>query len=276
MEIALEKKLSAAGYIMFGESTRIEQLINDILKTDNMRYLKAIPYLIYKYDINISSMLDKSSNRELFLTILDITALIFNRLHIQKKIIPRSKRGDATLEGRYAQRFAAHQEEFKEEFETQLRNENKQQFLIDTQKSDEERNLQFGLSQLFTPKEKYIIKRLQEEKPVSKTDYEYYSRKTKKKIRSIIILNDFAQGIYPKTPHFDDELFELKKALEDWLADQYKLQGILDKFMLSQSNLILELRDALGETSITTISLKKIKDEKILSTFKKYKTHDFR
>ena len=45
----IEKKLTEAGYRMLGDDESIEKLILNILKTGNIRYLKAIPFLIYKH-----------------------------------------------------------------------------------------------------------------------------------------------------------------------------------------------------------------------------------
>ena len=44
----LEKKLAEAGYRMLGTAENKEELILDILNTKDYRYLKAIPFLIYK------------------------------------------------------------------------------------------------------------------------------------------------------------------------------------------------------------------------------------
>ena len=56
------------------------------------------------------------------------------------------------------------------------------------------------LSQIFTKKEKQIIKDIMNDRQLSKTDYEYYSRKTKKKLNSITNLQDFSRTIYAKKP----------------------------------------------------------------------------
>jgi len=275
MGIAIEKKLSDAGYKMLGDDTSIGTLIQDILKTEKLRYLKAIPLLIYKYNLEIDKIQEKIKKIELFNTILDITSRIFNELQISKTI-SRQNRGDPALEEHYASKFAPLYKEFKDEFEIQLRNENTSNLLIDTKKNDEERNLQYGLSQLFTKKEKYIIKRLQEKKPISKTDYEYYSRKTKKKIRSIIYLEDFAKNIYSKTPYANEDLFELKKQLEKWLSEEWKIIGFIEEFHLSKDKIIISLRKRSGDVSTNIWKLNKIKDKRIIYYLQEFQAHDFR
>ena len=245
MGLAIEKKLLDAGYKMLGNDETIEHLIQDILK------------------------------RELFNTILSITARIFSELNI-KKNIPLQVKEESAKKNQYTHKFIPQYQEFKDEFELQLRNEQKPSLLIDTKRNDEERNLQYALSKLFTKKEKYIIKRLQEEKSISKTDYEYYSRKTKKKLRSIITLEDFAKNIFQKTPRYDEELFTLKKMLEQWLSKEWRIQGSVEEFNLSETGVMLGIRDTSGEASAKIFTLKQIKDEQLLSFLQKYKAHDFK
>lgn len=275
MAIAIEKKLMNAGYRMLGDDAGIEKLIQDILKSKNIRYLKAIPFLIYKYNLDIPAIRKNIEETELFNTILDITARIFNELNIRRKI-SRYIRGDSKSEGMYAHKFSPHYNEFKNEFELQLKNDNKPNLLIDTQKIDEERNLQYGLSQLFTKKEKQIIKRLQEGKPISRTDYEYYSRKAKKKLRSIINLQDFARNIYSKTPACDEELFELKKRLEMRLSNKFGINDSIEEFHMSGNTIAFVLKGKSGGGSTAIYNLKHIKDKRTLQLLNKYQEHDFR
>ncbi len=269
MAIIIEKKLQEAGYKMLGDDEKIEELILDILKSKNDRYLKAIPFLMYKHNINIESLEKKTENLELLKTILDITQLIFTELRISRGIKRRLQRGDSKLEGIYAHRYTPQYKEFKDEFELQLQNDTKPDLLIDTQKIEEERNLQFSLSQLFTKKEKQIIKRLQDGKPISRTDYEYYSRKTKKKIRSIINLEDFARNMYAKNPKYNKELFELKKRLEIMLQKDV----VIESFYSNDKEIIMAVS---GSKEYDTLKIdKKMIDKNIADLLKKYPEHDF-
>ena len=271
METSVEKKLKDAGYRMLGDDTSIEGLIEDTLKIGNTRYLKAIPFLVYKYDIDISRLIGKTKRLELLNAILDITKRIFNELNIKKKI-PISIKGDSKLKSQSAHKLDY--KEFRDEFVIQLRND-KSPSIIDRQKIDEEMNLKYSLSQLFTKKEKQIIKRLQEEKPVSRTDYEYYSRKTKKKIQAIIALHDFASSIYPKTPKYNQELFELKNLLEEWLQKEWKQDWSIEMFSISDNTFVIRYRDKEDEAGTFIRRLNKIKDKKILTLLNKYKEYDF-
>lgn len=86
MGSTIEKKLTQAGYKMFGNTENTGKLILDILKTENIRYLKAIPFLIYKQDIEIKLLNKADANiKLLFSTILTITQKIFQEFNIKKK-----------------------------------------------------------------------------------------------------------------------------------------------------------------------------------------------
>jgi len=182
----IEKKLNQAGYQMLGLDENIEKLILAILKTKNERYLKAIPFLIYKYKPNLKEIIEKTKNKELLSSILEITKKIFSEFKIKIEIPLLHIENKEKL----------NYNEFRDEFELQLNN--KPDLLIDKQKIYEERNLEMWLSNLFTRKEKEIIKKILEEEKLTKTEYEYYSRKTRKKLNSIIGLEDFAKMLYSK------------------------------------------------------------------------------
>ena len=89
MGIAIEKKLTEAGYKMLGDDESIELLILNILKTDNIRYLKAIPFLIYKHKADINSIWKKIKSKgdeELFHAIYAITINLFNEFNYNNNI----------------------------------------------------------------------------------------------------------------------------------------------------------------------------------------------
>jgi hypothetical protein len=285
MGIAIEKKLTEAGYKMLGDDESIELLILNILKTDNIRYLKAIPFLIYKHKADINSIWKKIKSKgdeELFHAIYAITINLFNEFNI-KGILPDYDKGEAGKYDKYIRNKDLNYNEFKDEFELQLRTETKPTLFIDKPKIYAERDLQMYLSNLFTKKEKQIIKRLLEEKPISRTDYEYYSRKTKKKLNSIIGLQDFAKALYTKTPKYDQGLYNLKKKLEDWLEKNSKDKeiSILEFFLWDDGKISISYKKNSGkysEDELDNISIKisKIKDKELLSLLNKYKKHNFR
>ena len=282
MGIAIEKKLTEAGYRMLGDDESIERLILNILKTGNLRYLKAIPFLIYKHkaDINKIHQMSKSNEiNKLFQAIITITTKLFNEFNISGTL-PEETFEKYDCKSKLA---GLDYKEFKDEFELQLRNETKPALFIDKQKIYAERDLQMCLSQIFTKKEKQIIGRLLEEKPISRTDYEYYSRKTKKKLNSIMGLQDFAKTLYAKTPKYDEDLYNLKKMLEKWLEDKTKEKGIsiMKFFLWDYDKLSISYKkkncvNSEDQSFNTIIKISQIKDTKLLRLLNKYKKHNFR
>ena len=262
----IEKKLTEAGFKMLGDNS-IQKLILHILNSENIRYLKAIPFLIYKYKIDFSSLYT-TKNKDLLDSIINTTLKIFNEFDI-KRNLPKTK-----LKNKL------NYQEFRDEFELQLRNETKPSLFIEKQKIYAERDLQMYLSQLFTKKEKQIIRRLLEEKPISKTDYEYYSRKTKKKLNSIIGLQDFAKSIYAKTPEYDEELYDLKKKMEEWLENDLGDKEIkIEEFFRWEDKISIDYKkktEIYNQSFNTNIKINKIKDNEILRLLSKYKRHNFR
>lgn len=282
MGLNIEKKLLDAGYKMLGQDESIEKLILNILKTKNNRYLKAIPFLIYKHKANIEKIDKSISNNDinnLFKVIITITIKIFKELNINyifpnycKKCFSKSENDILKAKLNY--------NEFKQEFELQLRNDTRPSLFIDKQKIYAERDLQMHLSRLFTKKEKHIIHRLLNEKPISKTDYEYYSRKTRKKITSIIGLHDFAKVLYEKTPKYDEKLYSLKKKLEKILENNFKEKeiSIIDFFLLDNSisiNYKKKDKKNLENQFNAIIKIKDIIDKELLNLIEQYKKHDF-
>lgn len=202
MGTEIEKKLNEAGYRMLGDEESIENLILDILKTGNTRYLKAIPFLFYKHKPDakkIELLSHTNKTNELFMAIISITTKISRELDIPDLLPERLSESIDNIDHNIEEAKLDYKE-FKDEFELQLRNDKKPSLFIDKQKIYAERDLQMNLSKIFTKKEKDILKALLEDRPITKTEYEYYSRKTKKKLGSIISLYDFAKAIYSKTP----------------------------------------------------------------------------
>ena len=74
MGIAIAKKLTDAGYQMLGDDESIEELILTILKDKNTRYLKALPFLLYKYPIDTTKLFIKTKEKELLTILLGMTS----------------------------------------------------------------------------------------------------------------------------------------------------------------------------------------------------------
>jgi len=268
MGTLIEKKLTQAGYKMLGKDDEIEKLILSILKSEDTRYLKAIPFFLYNYNVDSEKIYAKTKKKDLFGQILNFTKRIFEENNIKKELPP--------LKGE----FPLNYEEFRDEFELQKLQEPK--LMVDKEKIYAERNLEMWLSQLFTKKEKEIVKRIIEEKAISKTDYEYFSRKTKKKLNAVINLQEFAKTIYTQHPKFDEELFELKKRLEKLLeTDKSEKDVKIWKFLIFDSDRLAiyynkkDGRYANEQGFNTIIKLQNLKDERLRELLKKYPDYNF-
>lgn len=261
----LEKKLAEAGYRLLGTTENKEELILDLLKTKDARYLKAIPFLIYQYNPDLDEIYRKTAHKELFGQIIEFTKKIFADNNINRQLPNIIGKSDLNYE------------EFKQGFDLQRYNAEKPQLMIEKQKAYAERDLQMWLAQLFTKKERQIMRRILTEKPVSKTDYEYYSRKTKKKLNGIVNLQDFARTLYTKSPIYDEELFKLKRLLEELLEKKENRKKItIQRFFISNDtiSIFFEETDSKYPQKSTQLDFKKI-DEKIKRLLKKYTEQDF-
>ena len=271
--MSIEKKLAEAGYKMLGSGESKEDLILSILNSGDIRYLKAIPFLIYNYELNIEKIYTKTNKKKLFGEIIAITRKIFRDEGINKQLPLFDENIELNLD------------EFKREFEMQKLASEKPSLLIEKQKIYAERDLQMWLSQLFTKKERQIMRRILEDMPVSKTDYEYYSRKTKKKLNSIINLQDFAKTLSSKSPKYDEDLFRLKKLLEEEIEKSDKHKDIsLQRFFVSNNTISIFFQkknepnyseDQLFNISISLKDIKSIKNQESLNLLEKYKGKEY-
>ncbi len=260
---ALEKKLSEAGYKMFGEQ-EIEELILSLLKKRDTRLLKAIPYLIYLHKPDINGIYTKTKQKRLFGEIIGIAREIFLYEGIDRNLPGIDKPTKFNFE------------EFKGEFDLQKRRSGQPVLLLDKEKIYAERSLQLWMSQIFTKKEKYILNRLLNDKPLSKTESEYYSRKTKKKLNAITNLQELAKSVLPISPRVDDKLFELKNYLEELAGNEGKDGYKLERFILAGNNIFsFTIRGSNGKEQTFIKPLSRIKDRHYQDLIKKYGEHDF-
>lgn len=191
MARTLNQKLAEAGYQMMGQPDETEELILSILKTKDTRYLKAIPFLIYAHNPNLDKIIAKTKNKDLFAQIIGITRKIFHEEGIRKELPPIGQKN---------KKINFNYEEFKQEFELQRKRQERPSFLVEKEKFHAERNLQLWLSYIFTKKEKEIIEKIINEQQLTKTEYEYYSRKAKKKLNAIIHLQELSRAVVPLSP----------------------------------------------------------------------------
>ena len=96
-------------------------------------------------------------------------------------------------------------------------------------------------------------------------------------------MQDFAKTIYTKTPKYDEDLYNLKKKLEEWLEKNSKDKeiSILEFFLLDNNKISITYKkknDRYSEDQLfnTGIKISKIEDTELLSLLNKYKKHNFR
>lgn len=194
MARTLNQKLTEAGYQMLGQQNETEELILSLLKTKDTRYLKAIPFLIYTHNPDLDKIIAKTKHKDLFAEIVGITKKIFNEERIRKEL-PSIYQKNKKTNFNY--------EEFKQEFELQKRRQEKPSLWLDKEKFHAERNLHLWLSYIFTRKEREIIEKIINEKQLTKTEYEYYSRRAKKKLNAIIHLQELGRAVVPLSPRME-------------------------------------------------------------------------
>ncbi len=191
MARTLNQKLAEAGYQLLGQHQEIEELILSLLKTKDARYLKAIPVLIETHHPDLQNILAQTKNKSLFAEIIGLTRKIFKENGIKIELPAIDKKTSLNYE------------EFKQEFELQKRRQEKPSLWLDKEKFHAERNLHLWLSYIFTRKEREIIEKMINEKPLTKTEYEYYSRKAKKKLNAIIHLQELGRAVVPLSPRME-------------------------------------------------------------------------
>ena len=273
MGMNLERQLAEAGFQIITTSHTNEKLILEILKSDETRYLKAIPFLLYRYELDIEWIYDTTQKKALFSQIVGDTLRIFTELGLTKKL-PSLPKTETKTGFTY--------EELRDEFK--LHYGAGQQLLIERNKFERERQLRMSLAQIFTLKERRTMERVRLGKPISKTDYEYYSRKTKKKLKSITDLEDFARTLLLVHPKPDADLYRLKKRLERWMEDHTPHKGvdILMFYRWEIDKVVIEFKKkdsqpySAEQQWNTQLSLKKITDKEIISLLKDYSRADFR
>ena len=179
----LTKQLEEAGYKQL-HAINAEELIKQLLQQGTTREKHAIPTIIRKHDIKPEELPATPEAKK----ILAITQQLLKEHHINKQL-PQTTQTYTKEE----------YEAYKQDFTLQLELD-KQQHQQTQEHARKQRAQEHALQTLFTKKEQEIIKAMQQNQPVNKTAYEYYSRKTKKKLHAIIQLHEFALSLQTTNP----------------------------------------------------------------------------
>ncbi len=237
----IKHKLGRLGYTFFeiGERILVDNLIVEILKSGERRYMKAIPFIIYQSHTDPSKkpFLDMKKLRERAVESglkIETNAV----LYITREILKTAGERDDLIAGisSYLEKHSSKNELryfgmlFKNEagmsdiwFEEYARNGNinwidLEEFLDDflmhkSLKENQERrtlkesvdvssnrSMLIYLSRLFSPKQREIIQKVIEETPIDKTEYEYYIRVIKKRLEAMAELEELAETVLKKRP----------------------------------------------------------------------------
>lgn len=227
---SIKYKLEKMGYSLheIDSDVNVEELIIDILKdfkkTGNPRLIKSIPFIIYqsspanggddKPKIDLGKLREMSEGNGLSVelnTMLYYTKEIYKKLGIAEKWIIKmdefiGKFSNEQERGAFRKHWNVEEAELREdlrhEFLMQKRiNELEGKgYLIDKMRISEERDMNYYLSTLFTPKQREIIQKIMNGETLTKTEYEYYIRIIKKRLEAISELKDLAETAAKKKP----------------------------------------------------------------------------
>ncbi len=211
---AIKKKLNELGYKLAEtiKHEKINDLLLSILNSNDARLIKSIPYLFYKasptenptekYVIDLDAFIDSATKdkkiKSKAAAILSVIHNIFMRhspgnIWIHRISNSYKKYNDFYLSKSFngmISNFSEYAEEFlmqKTADEYEQKSNVPQQITI-----SKERDIQFARSKLFTEKEKEILDKISNHLILTRTEYNYYSSKTKRKLESINILKEYA------------------------------------------------------------------------------------
>ncbi len=222
-----------------GEEIAIESLIIDLMKSGEKRYMKAIPFLIFQsYDdpgkkprFDLEKLhqqvkendLEKEVNAILYVA-MEIFRASGDRADMIKSISSYLKKHSPEKEKRIFEMlfknktapadpgFEAYAknkminwldiEEMSDDFLMHKRLKEMQDKLTLKERLDVSgsRSMMIRLSEIFTPRQRGIIQKIIDEKPLGKTEYEYYIRIIKKRLDAIAELRELADAVAKKKP----------------------------------------------------------------------------
>ncbi|MCK5022848.1 MAG: hypothetical protein KAS04_01610 [Candidatus Aenigmarchaeota archaeon] len=226
-------------FFEIAEKNIVDNLIIEIIKNKKKRYMKAIPFIIYQsytesskkpylnmknlYMKSMESNLIREVNAMLYITseifiisgdredmIRDISKYLEE--HSSEKeinifeIIFKNKEGTASIEFEdYAKNDKINWIDFGEflndfMMHKSLRESHGKKTLKESIEISHNRDILIYLSRLFSPKQREIIEKIINEKPLDKTEYEYYIRIIKKRLNAIAELKKLAETAMGKRP----------------------------------------------------------------------------
>ena len=200
--------LEKIGYSYFKveKPLSVEDLIIHILLGKEKKFLKAIPFIIYittknaSLHLNFSLLLEKAKEKKVVREVKAILSLaldIFNKTEPENNLIPSLKEiASRKKESSFVFTF----DEYLYDFIAQKKlYEAEQQIgLAEKINKAKEYDFQYALQNLFKPKQREIIQKVIDSKPLTKMEYDYYFKTIKKRLRAVKLLGDFADTVIQK------------------------------------------------------------------------------
>ncbi len=199
--------LDKIGYAYFKveKPLSIENTIIKILSNVEIRFVKAIPFIIYlstkesQLLLDLNLLIKKAKEKTVLIelkAILSITWQILKKVEPNNKIIPKLEQIISEKEKTFIFSF----DEFLYDFISQkkLYEAEQQKGLAQKINQAQEYDVQYGLQTLFKPKQIEIIKKIIDGIPLSKIEYDYYFKTIKKRLRAVKLLSSFADTVIQK------------------------------------------------------------------------------
>ncbi len=225
----LEYALNKLGYHWFelDEKLDLAELIINIIRSKNLRFIKAIPFIIYQSKKNAQAILDwdklgrlsaKAHLEREIIILIYLSRRIFQKEKLldlaedlekyleqnltskERKILTKNPNANLKKLNFKLSDFNSFLEETYREFLTSLKLEKleKQEYLQEEISRSKELDLKFSLSFLFQKKQREIIQKILQEQVLTKTEYEYYIRIIKKRLEALIRLKELAEAVLRK------------------------------------------------------------------------------
>ncbi len=212
-----------------GLTISFEELVIKIIKTNNLRLIKSLPFLIYnssppwdkypdKRTFNLAKCVDLAKK---YNVIDEINAILFISIEICKrkgienaviKVIQEFKfpaelkrlffgKANKKLIEKYKDIYLTFEEYFNE-FETQQRiyREKLRVDPLSELELKKKTEFNYALNTLFKPKQVEIIKKVINRQPLKRYEYNKYSSVIKKRLKAVSLLNGNVDGILSSKP----------------------------------------------------------------------------
>ncbi len=200
--------LERIGYSYFKveKPMSVEDIIIQILIGKEKRFLKAIPFIVYlstkesSLSLNLSLLFEKAKKKKIInevKAILNISLGILIKIepdniliHSLKKLVPQNKEFS----------FVFTFDDYFYDFigQKRLYDAEQQIGLAEKINKAKEYDIHYALQNLFKPKQREIIQKIVDSKPLTKIEYDYYFKTIKKRLRAVKLLGNFADTLIQK------------------------------------------------------------------------------